>query len=119
MAILQMNQIKIGSPSGWQAGLPPIQPKQRCLDSSGQLRINHKSCQTYRAYRLAAVSVMLTVFVLQFVFLQGVTADCGNDVKCIQALVCLSFAHLSFYQSTDMFVALQQQISQHSAMLTR
>ena len=69
--------------------------------------------------RLAAISIVLTVLVLQFVLLQGVTADCRYDVECIQALICLGFAHLAFYQSADMFIALQQQLSQCSGLLTR
>lgn len=58
---------------------------------------------------------MLTVFVLQFVLLQGVTADGGYDVQCVQALVCLGFAHLTFYQCADMLIALQQQVVKLSA----
>lgn len=62
---------------------------------------------------------MLTVFVLQFVLLEGVTADCGNDVQSIEALIRLGFAHLAFYQGADMFITLQQWVSQCSAVLTR
>lgn len=54
---------------------------------------------------------MLTVFVLQFVLLEGVTANCGNDVQSIEALIRLGFTHLAFYQGADMFIALQQGVS--------
>lgn len=47
-----------------------------------------------------------TVFVLQLVLLEGVAADCGYDIECVQALCWLDLAHMALCQGTYMLVAL-------------
>ncbi len=67
--------------------------------------ISHTAGQCKNA---SGAIVTRTVFVLQFVLLEGVAADGGYYIKSIQALSWLGLAHLTLHKSTHMLVALQQ-----------